>query len=273
MSYCSSCGVRLEPDSSECFSCGAPVKGTAVATGEAPPSVGDGAVQAASSFPSVRRVIGGIVLAGVVVIITIVMIASFGSVRVPGTSGGDLLDDQTQAVDPDDSGASDGAVQETSTSTGGEVLPAACAEIYSTSYKRKLRNDGAVLNPDPSVAKPIHEVAGSANRDILAALRRVERLECRWLSASGVPHWGIETSVAVLTNDQVAYVKRLLAGGGFSALRELGGTRYVLERTLPDGSGKYGESHIVLGNYWFATFWSKYGPTGYTADIVEQVIG
>ena len=55
-------------------------------------------------------------------------------------------------------------------------------------------------------------------------------------------------------------------------MKEADGTRYVLEKTLSDGSGHYGESHIVVGSYWFATYWSKYGPSGYTADIVAQVV-
>ena len=84
--------------------------------------------------------------------------------------------------------------------------------------------------------------------------------------------WGVETSIALLSEAEASEVRAELQTTGFRALKEADGTRYVLEKTLSDGSGHYGESHIVVGSYWFATYWSKYGPSGYTADIVAQVV-
>lgn len=150
------------------------------------------------------------------------------------------------------------------------LLPASCDEVFSDAYAAGLVRDGAVLNPDPSVAAPLHAVAGTADAALRAALNPLPRLECRWLSASGAADWGVETSIAVLSGDEARTVTRLLADSGFRPLNELGGTRYVVERTASAGH-KYGESHIVLDNYWFATFWSSFGPSGYTADIVAEV--
>jgi|GEM_PF-4629734 len=151
-------------------------------------------------------------------------------------------------------------------------LPTDCADVYSSSLTSTLTGAGAVLNPSASVAAQLKPIAGTGDTGLRELLRDLPRLECRWLSATGAKDWGVETSIALLSEAEASEVRAELQTTGFRALKEADGTRYVLEKTLSDGSGHYGESHIVVGSYWFATYWSKYGPSGYTADIVAQVV-
>ena len=153
------------------------------------------------------------------------------------------------------------------------VLPSTCEELYSPSMRASLEDAGAVLNPSWFADDDPNGVAGTQDPTLYDLITPRSRLDCRWLASSQDPQWGIETTVAFLDADQAAAVGAALGNSGYRPLSELGGTRYVYEKTLTDGSGHYGESHIVLGNVWFATHWTKFGPTGYTADMVTQVFG
>lgn len=154
-----------------------------------------------------------------------------------------------------------------------EVLPSTCDDLYSDAMRASLQSQGAVLNPSWFVDNDPEGVAGTKEPSLYALIAPQPRLDCRWLSSTQDPEWGIETTVAFLDSSEAASVNAALAATGYRPLSELGGTRYVLEKTLPDGSGHYGESHIVINNVWFATHWSKFGPSGYTADMVTQTFG
>lgn len=237
-----------------------------------------------SEPPTPRRPIApGILVITLIVAIVIAIIAviSVSAARsaTASYSSGYLDGDETFGGDPGyDDGYSDDFSDDPVTQPVAPVAPAgptlpSCEASLSDAYQQKLISEGAVLNPSSSVAAPLQPVAGTGDVGLRATLQTLERRECRWLSASGAAGWGVETSIAIVPQEQQASVATQLAGMGYRAMSELGGTRYVIEKTLPDGSGHYGESHILRGGYWFATYWSKYGPSGYTADMVTTVVG
>lgn len=97
-------------------------------------------------------------------------------------------------------------------------------------------------------------------------------LECLW----GIPNNHdsfIVTAVAEVTNDQAVQVTQALIASDFTGISELGSVRYVKEFPANDGFGPRGYSIIVLDGFLFATEWVDWGPSGYTADIVNTVLG
>jgi hypothetical protein len=233
--------------------------------------------------PTPRRPIApGILVVALIVAIVIAIIAVISVSAARSASGsyssGYLEDDETLGGDGGYDDYSDDFSDDPVTQPVAPEVPAgpalpSCEGSLSDAYQQKLISEGAVLNPSSSVAAPLQPVAGTGDVGLRATLQTLERRECRWLSAAGTPAWGVETSIAIVPQGQQASVATQLAGMGYRAIAELGGTRYVIEKTLPDGSGHYGESHILRGGYWFATYWSKYGPSGYTADMVTTVVG
>ena len=151
-------------------------------------------------------------------------------------------------------------------------LPSSCGEAFSETMKNTVQGAGLTLNPSWSIGEPSYglSITDSNLRGTLAGL---EQLKCRWLNPEGGGEVGIETTIAVVDASQGSAVNSRLASLGYTPLSELGGTRYVWERGATPDSDRYGESHIVVGGLWFATHWLSYGPNGYTADVVNTVLG
>jgi hypothetical protein len=151
-------------------------------------------------------------------------------------------------------------------------LPASCEDAFSASLKQQMEAAGLVLNPSWSVGEPSYGLA-ITDSNLRGQLESLPQLKCRWLSPSGGGEVGIETTIAVVTPSQASGVNSRLASLGYTPLTELGGVRYVWEKKATSTSDPHGESHIVLGDLWFATHWLNYGPMGYTADVVTTVMG
>lgn len=224
----------------------------------------------------VLSVVGGVALLAIAVV-TAVVLSINGWLFSPGydysfgdADGGYATEDESNGEYADADAESE---TETYVDPATEVLPSTCDELYSDAMRASLESSGAALNPSWYDDTDPNGVAGTKDPTLYDLIAPRSRLDCRWLSTTGDPQWGIETTVAFLDNEQAGAVGAALAASGYRPLSELGGTRYVYEKTLADGSGHYGESHIVVNNVWFATHWSKFGPKGYTADMVTQVFG
>jgi hypothetical protein len=151
----------------------------------------------------------------------------------------------------------------------GTPLPASCDDLFSDSMRGTIEGAGLVLNPDWHVASGETRLPSEDPR-LQEILGSVERLDCAWLqeSPSGV---GIYTSISQVTPEQTEAANARMVELGYTAVDELGGVRYVTELSA-DGN-TLGESHFVRDGLWFGTLWINYGPAGYTADMVTQVLG
>lgn len=151
------------------------------------------------------------------------------------------------------------------------ALPASCETIYSASMIAQLQSYGVVVNPAWSTEDP-----GAGLRyqsaELNELLSTLPNLRCFWGSPLGGSGIGLETRLAPVTPDEAAIVQSRLATLGYSAIEELGGTRYVFEVSASQETANFGESHIVVGGYWFATSWLELGVTGYTADMVTTLV-
>jgi hypothetical protein len=151
----------------------------------------------------------------------------------------------------------------------GTPLPASCDVVYSGSMRDTIEGAGLVLNPE------WHSSSGetrlpSDNPELQQLLGSLERLDCAWLEESP-GEVAIYTSISQVTDEQAAAAETRLTELGYGTIEELGGVRYVTE-TSGDGN-TLGESHFLRDGLWFGTLWINHGPTGYTADMVTQVLG
>jgi hypothetical protein len=152
------------------------------------------------------------------------------------------------------------------------AVPADCASLYSPAMTTKLQSFGVVLNPAWTASDPN---AGLRFADDLLETWAVEwdSRQCIWTTEGGGSGIGLETHVVPVLPDEAALVTERLEGLGYASVDELGSTRYLWSVTDDDFGGAYGESHIVVGGYWFATTWLDLGVTGYTADMVQNLVG
>ncbi|MFC0678683.1 hypothetical protein ACFFGH_12605 [Lysobacter korlensis] len=149
-------------------------------------------------------------------------------------------------------------------------LPASCDELYSDSMRGTIENAGLALNPEWYVSGGDVRLP-SEDSQLQELLGTVDRVDCAWVQPEGGGEVGIFTSVSQLTTDQAAAANARLIELGYGAIEELGGVRYVTETT---GEGNtLGESHFIRDGLWFGTLWINFGPAGYTADMVTQVLG
>lgn len=155
---------------------------------------------------------------------------------------------------------------------GRAAVPADCASLYSAAMTAELQSYGVVLNPSWTATDPD---AGLRFADDLLETWAVEwdSRQCIWTTEGGGSGIGLETHVVPLIAEEEALVTERLIGLGYSAVDELGSTRYFWSVTDEDFGGAYGESHIVVGGYWFATAWLDLGVSGYTADMVRNLVG
>ncbi|MGY6497182.1 MAG: hypothetical protein ACXIUP_03040 [Microcella sp.] len=151
-------------------------------------------------------------------------------------------------------------------------LPADCASLYSPAMTAELQSFGVVLNPAWTVSEPNAGLA-FADEQLETWTAEWDSRQCIWTTEGGGSGIGLETHVVPLIPEEEALVGERLASLGYSSADELGGTRYFWSVTDDEFGGAYGESHIVVGGYWFATAWLDLGVTGYTADMVQNLVG
>jgi hypothetical protein len=151
----------------------------------------------------------------------------------------------------------------------GTALPASCDALYSDTMRATIEGDGLVLNPEWSQAEGLR--LPTNDQQLSALLEPLPRLDCGWLPPDGGGEVGLITSVAQVTEEQQAAVEARMEELGWAQNEELGSIRYVFQE---EGAGnRVGQSHILRDGLWFATGWANYGPSGYTADMVTQVLG
>lgn len=185
--------------------------------------------------------------------------------------GGEALDSVS------DSGAASELVGPTSEPAPSEVaspglapLPRSCDDIYSPQMRATLASHGVELNPGRTGGG----VTGVAYEDpvIDDTANSIPALRCFWGDPGSRTGFVMETRVAAVTEEQSHGIQSRLAAIGYRPINELGGTRYYFDDGVDYYGRPYGESHIVVGGYWFATAWSEVGINGYTADIVTNVL-
>lgn len=206
---------------------------------------------------------------------SIVLVASGGPEAMaiaaaddPSDEVGDDVDEESGDGDVTDPGAdADEPVVAPATDP---LLPSSCESLFSSNVVSAANSAGLVLNPswadgtDPGGLTLVDPVLAST-------LASAPSLDCRWLSPNGGSGVGIRSVIAVVTYDQALELDTRLSALGYTAVDELGGTRYYFESS--SGGEPYGESHLVRDGLWFATHWLGYGPKGYTADMVVNHFG
>jgi hypothetical protein len=231
----------------------------------------------------VLLVFGALVLyAGAMVLVGVTQQDVYAEAFAP-TSDSDPVSDSDADSDSDsdesaDTGADEEADGDESTpapsdppSPAGAALPSSCNSAFSESMKNTIHGAGLTLNPSWSDGQPSYGL--SLTDDTLRGqLATLPQLKCKWLSPEGGGEVGIETTIAVVDSSAAAGITSRLASLGYTAISELGGVRYVWQSPATSDSDAYGESHIVVGGLWFATHWLSYGPSGYTADVVNTVL-
>ncbi len=151
-------------------------------------------------------------------------------------------------------------------------LPPNCESVYSPAMIAQLQSYGVVVNPSWSSAE-LGSGVSYESPELIEYLTTLPHLRCFWGSPSGGSGVGIETRIVPVTPDEAATVQSRLASLGYNEADELGSTRYVYGVAASETGAAYGESHIVVGGYWFATSWLELGITGYTADMVTTLLG
>jgi len=151
-------------------------------------------------------------------------------------------------------------------------IPAGCESLYSPSMVAQLQGYGVVLNPAWARAE-LAETVSLEDPELVNFVTSRPNLQCLWVTPGGGSGMGIETRIVPVTAEEDAVVQARLANLGYDRIAELGGTRYVFGVAGSEFGAAYGESHIVVGGYWFATSWLELGITGYTADMVTTLLG
>ncbi|HET8957376.1 MAG TPA: hypothetical protein VFM95_02850 [Microcella sp.] len=187
------------------------------------------------------------------------------------------------SADPSDAPSNEPTARPTPSDTGSAeptsapeperaALPADCASLYSGSMTAELQSYGVALNPAWTIDNP-EAGLGFADPQLEAWTAEWQTLRCLWTTPDGGSGIGLETHVVPVLPDEGVAVEAQLASLGYSSVDELGGTRYLWSVTDDEFGGAWGESHIVVGGYWFATAWIDLGVTGYTADMVQNLVG
>jgi hypothetical protein len=211
------------------------------------------------------------VIAGAVWIVVAVLwiaIASISAAAAGARFGADSGDSDVSAGYIDDGSANEESAEETEPTYDPveAALAPTCDQLFSPSVVSAANAAGLVLNPSWIATTP----AGLdfADADIARLAGNTRSITCLWVPPDGPGASGIRVQIGVVNPDDAAWLDNKFRAEGYRGLSELGGTRYVWQST--GGSGQYGESHLVLDGIWFATHWSVYGPTGFSADIVTN---
>jgi hypothetical protein len=155
---------------------------------------------------------------------------------------------------------------------GSSALPTACVDIFSPAYHAELAATGAVLSEGNTGPRehplPENEIPTFVESTIAAA----PHLECSWYFEDNF-NVGINTVLAEVTDAEAAQVTEDLSDLGFTEISELGSTRYIREVPGTEGFGPHGYSFIARDGILIATEWLDWPAAGYTADIVNTVLG
>jgi hypothetical protein len=154
---------------------------------------------------------------------------------------------------------------------GSTALPTACVDVFSPAYHAELAATGAVLsegNTGPREYPFEADVPAVLESTIAAA----PHLECSW-TFPGNYYAGISTAISEVTDAEVAAIEQALSEAGFTAVPELGSTRYIKENPGSADFGPSGYSIIARDGMLIATEWLEWAVVGYTADIVNTVLG
>ncbi|MER3387576.1 MAG: hypothetical protein RIC81_09300 [Microcella pacifica] len=211
----------------------------------------------------------GLVLMGGV---SAVVASTFGAVPVAEAPESVIEGDQEepQAVETEEASEPEVTEEPTPPPPARLPLPDACESMYSASMVAQLKSYGVVLNPGWTTAPG----AGVKYQDEQLAgwLAELPQLRCVWVPPTGPGGYGLESRIVAVTDAEAARVQERLAALGYQPLQELGGTRYFFSVEASEEGFAAGESHIVVGGYWFATSWVELGINGYTADMVTTLL-
>lgn len=151
------------------------------------------------------------------------------------------------------------------------ALPAACRDIFSSEQYSSLAATGAKLseaNTGPR-NRPLSEPEVPAV--VESTIAGSPHLECSWTFESNF-NVGIFTVLAEVSDEEAATVAGALDAAGFTALSELGSVRYITSSSSEE-FGDHGYSIIHRDGVLIATEWIDWPAAGYTADIVNTVLG
>ncbi len=165
-------------------------------------------------------------------------------------------------------------IQPTPTPTpapGPMALPERCDDLFSDAMVETLTGQYQVsLNPEWS-RQPDAVPLPTSDPALDALIGEQPRLNCNWMPGGG-GHTGIITAIASVDDAEAAAVEERLANL-YSPVQETFGTRYIWEDWETAAGGSVGESHLVREGLWFATRWLNIPVGGYTAEMVERVVG
>lgn len=152
-------------------------------------------------------------------------------------------------------------------------LPERCEGLFSPAMSGLLESYGVALNP-PWTETEERDTTPFLDAELNRIVESTPFLRCMWVNPLGGSGFGIETRIVAVDAALGGSIEQRLQALGYTANQELGGVRYVTGSSANEGEGiASGESHIVVGGYWFATSWVELGVSGYTADMVTNLLG
>lgn len=151
-------------------------------------------------------------------------------------------------------------------------LPTACRDIFSPGYHAELSSTGASLSAGNTGPRERPFDQSEVPAVVESTIASAPHLECAWGFSDNF-NVGIHTVVAEITDEQAVQVTQALAVAGFASTPELGSVRYIKEIAGDEGFGPHGYSIIARDGLLIATEWLDWPASGYTADIVNTVLG
>lgn len=282
---CTSCGADIY-GTRFCESCGTRVADTVSAPAIAPaahPAPASSAPDADApaerigppALPRAMRVpvIIGVAVAAAAVVTAIAVVLA----GAPGSSMVEPEADPARSAEPIVAGSATPVPSPTPSDPPAEPamapLPERCEGLFSPAMSGLLESYGVALNPDWTETEP-RDTTPFLDAELNRIVESTPFLRCMWVNPLGGSGFGIETRIVAVDAALGASIEQRLQALGYTANQELGGVRYVTGSSATEGEGiASGESHIVVGGYWFATSWVELGVTGYTADMVTNLLG
>lgn len=149
----------------------------------------------------------------------------------------------------------------TATPTG-VAIPERCEDIYSATMLATVTEAYGAVVTSPVDRAPTKDPVLEPLVDTLGGLG------CAWGGTGDAG--GINTAVSAVDATTAATVTDRLVAAGFTCTTVDQGQ--ICRQSESSADGAFGETHFVGGGLWVATFWSVFGPTGYTEDIVSTLL-